>query len=89
MKKCERVISHVWSVAVTGPVNWAWTQENTKLMREWENKILRMTFRSKRKKGRRMGVPQEKDHAVDENVVEKDEAATVLRKGCKRAFWAT
>ena len=47
IKKCERVISHVWSVAVTGQMNRAWTQENTKAMRE--DKIMRMTFRPERK----------------------------------------
>ena len=45
--KCRRVVSHVFSTALNGSVNWNWTVTITCMVHYWETKILRLTLRPK------------------------------------------
>ena len=47
LTKCRRIISHVFSTAVNGSLNWNWTAETSRIVRQWETKILRLTLRPK------------------------------------------
>ena len=47
LTKCRRIISHVFSTAVNGSLNWSWTVETSRIVRQWETKILRLTLRPK------------------------------------------
>ena len=50
-RKCDRVVCHVFGTALSGSVNWPWSTERVMGIKRWEAKILRLTFRPKRKAG--------------------------------------
>ena len=47
--KCHRVVSHVFSTAANGSVNWFWTVVGT-TKSNWESKILQLPFRPRKRR---------------------------------------
>ena len=43
--ECQRVVSHVFSTAINGSVNWNWTATMARMVRVLEIKIMRLTLR--------------------------------------------
>ena len=47
VKKDERAVSHLLSVAFGGSIPWGWSQAGIRELKRWDSKVLRMILRMK------------------------------------------
>ena len=75
--KCRSVLSHVYSTALNGCVNWPWRITMLARVRAQEAKILRLTIRPRMYAGRKLGWPQAEDKSFLAYHMEEDGLADV------------
>ena len=87
-RKCDRMVSRVFSTALNGSVNWSWSTESVVKDKRWESKTLRLTLRPRMKAGERLGELQEENDEVDGARWRKMKLPTTASKNAEK-IWKT
>ena len=70
--KCQRVVSHVFSMTLNVNVNWPWSVTPLTKVRAWESHILRLTFRPQNEGWGKLGRVQEEDVTSTASLMEEN-----------------